>query len=170
MKKAVRRMWPQAYRQRCQVHKMRNVLSKLPRLMQGKMKKLVKQVFVAPSYALALKRGRSLVARFKDRFPSAMECLEKNLEECVTYLRFPTEHHKRIRTTNRIERLQGEGRHRTKVIPRFPTERSCLSLLFATLITASRRWRGVKMTPQIIRQLDRLRAERTSKTTREVAA
>jgi transposase-like protein len=170
LRKAIRRMWPHAYRQRCQVHRMRNVLSKLPRLMQGKMKKLVKQVFEAPSYEVALKRGRSLVARFKDRFPSAMECLEKDLEECVTYLRFPTEHHKRIRTTNRIERLQGEGRRRTKVIPRFPTERSCLSLLFATLITASRRWRGVNMTPRIIRQLDQLRAEGTSKTTSEAAA
>jgi len=73
LKKAIRRMWPQAYRQRCQVHRMRNVLSKLPRLIQGKMKKLVRQVFQAPSYEAALKRGRSLVARFKDRFPSAME-------------------------------------------------------------------------------------------------
>jgi putative transposase len=159
LNKAVRRMWPGAFRQRCQVHKMRNILAKLPRAMQGPMKRLVQQVFLAPSHALALKRGRALIARFRDRYPAAMECLERDLEECVTYLRFPASHHHRIRTTNRLERLNGEGRRRTKVIPRFPTEGSCLALLFATLVTASKRWRGVKMSPAEIRQLQQLRAE-----------
>jgi len=155
--KAVNRVWPHAYRQRCQVHKMRNILAKLPRLMQATMKRLVQQVFLAPSYAAALKRGRDLIARFKDRYTAAMACLERDLEECVTYLRFPAVHHKRIRTTNRIERLNGEGRRRTKVIPRFPTERSCLTLLYASLIAASKSWRGIPMTPAIVRQLDQLR-------------
>jgi transposase-like protein len=157
--KAVKRMWPRAYRQRCQVHKMRNILAKLPRVMLGQMKRLVQQVFLASSHALALKRGRALIAQFRDRYPAAMECLERDLEECVTYLRFPSVHHVRIRTTNRLERLNGEGRRRTKVIPRFPTERSCLALLFASLVTASRRWRGVKMTPAVIKQLQLLRVE-----------
>lgn len=149
--KAVRRMWPRAFRQRCQVHKMRNILAKLPRVMQRQIKPLVQQVFLAPSYALALKRGRALIARFRDRYTAAMECLERDLEECVTYLRFPAAHHHRIRTTNRLERLNGEGRRRTKVIPRFPTERSCLALLFASLVTASKHWRGVKMSPAAIK-------------------
>src|SRR5206468_548363 len=51
--KAVKRVWPRAYRQRCQVHKMRNILAKLPRLMQAKMKGLVHQVFLAPTHAMA---------------------------------------------------------------------------------------------------------------------
>jgi transposase-like protein len=83
---------------------MRNVVAKLPRLMQSKIKGLVHQVFGAPTYAAALKRGRDLIAKFKGRYPAAMECLERDLEECVTYLRFP-EAHQRIRTTNRLERL-----------------------------------------------------------------
>ena len=136
--KAVKRAWPHVYRQRCHVHKMRNILAKLPRLMQGKMKPLVQQVFLAPTYAAALTRGRDLIAKFKDRYPAAIECLERDLEECVTSLRFPEAHYQRIRTTNRLERLNGEGRRRTKVIPRFPTERSCLSLLYASLIAASK--------------------------------
>lgn len=159
LKKAVARMWPHAHRQRCQVHKMRNILAKLPRLMQARMKGLVHQVFLAPSYETALKRGRALVARFRDRYPAAMECLQRDLEECVTYLRFPAAHHRRIRTTNRVERLNGEGRRRTKVIPRFPTEQSCLTLLYASLIAASKRWRGVTITPAISRQLQALRGE-----------
>jgi len=157
--KAVRRMWPRAFRQRCQVHKMRNIMAKLPRMAQTQMKRLIRQVFLAPSHAVALQRGHALIARFRDRYSAAMECLERDLEECVTYLRFPAQHHHRIRTTNRLERLNGEGRRRTKVIPRFPTERSCLALLFASLVTASKRWRGVKMTPAVIKQLQQLRAE-----------
>lgn len=169
LKKAVRRVWPKAFRQRCQAHKMRNILAKLPKAMQAQMKKLVRQVFWAPSYAAGIKRGRALIARFKDRYPAAMECLEKDLEECVTYLRFPNEHQTRIRTTNRLERLNGEGRRRTKVIPRFPSERSCLSLLYATLLTASAKWRGVIMTSAILRKLDALRGETLTRT-EEMAA
>jgi putative transposase len=159
--KAIKRVWPHACRQRCQVHKMRNILSKLPRMMQPKMKALVQQVFRAPSYAAALKRGRDLIARFKDRYTAAMECLERDLEECVTHLRFPVDHHQRIRTTNRLERLNGESRRRTKVIPRFPTERSCLTLLYASLRTASKHWRGIPMTASHVRQLQQLRATLT---------
>lgn len=159
LKKAVKRMWPRAFRQRCQAHKMRNILAKLPRGMQGRIKGLVQQVFLVPSHAVALKRGRALIARFRDRYPAAMECWERDLEECVIYLRFPAAHHHRIRTTNRLERLNGEGHRRTKVIPCFPTERSCLTLLYASLVTASKRWRGVPMTPAMMKQLQQLRAE-----------
>jgi putative transposase len=113
-------------------------------------------VFLAPSYAKGLERGRALIARFRARYPSAMECLEKDLEECLTYLLFPKEHQKRIRTTNLLERTFEESRRRTKVIPRFPGERSCLTLMYATLITASRTWRGIVITPKILHALDKL--------------
>lgn len=167
--KAVKRVWPRAWRQKCQVHKMRNILAKLPRLMQASMKRLVQQVFLAPNYEVALKRGRALIARFRDRYPAAIECLERDLEECVTYLRLPEAHHRRIRTTNRLERLNGESRRRTKVIPRFPTERACLTLLYASLVTASRRWRGVPMTSAIVRQLQALRTTSSANTEEAVA-
>lgn len=168
--KAVKRVWPHAYRQRCLAHKMRNIVAKLPRLMQSKMKGLVHQVFGAPTYAAALKRGRDLIAKVKDRYPAAMECLERDLEECITYLRFPEAHHQRIRTTNRLERLNGESRRRTKVIPRFPTERSCLSLLYASLITASKHWRGIPMTVSHVKQLHQLRAAIAAPTKEEAVA
>jgi transposase-like protein len=89
-----------------------------------------------------------------------MACLEQDLEACLVYLKFPKDHHKSIRTTNLLERTFGEGRRRTKVIPRFPTETACLKLVFATLLTAAQRWRGVRMTPRILRELDALRQER----------
>ena len=97
---------------------MRNIFAKLPRLMQGKMKLLVQQVFLALTYAAALKRERDLIAKFTDRYPTAIEGLERDLEECVTYLRFPEAHYQRIQTTNRLEQLNGEGRRHTKNRPR----------------------------------------------------
>ncbi len=157
--RAVKQVFPRVRRQRCQVHKMRNILAKLPRLAQRELKPLLQQVFLAPDHRTALRRGKALLARFRARFPSAMECLEKDLEECLTYLCFPVEHRRRIRTTNLLERTFGESRRRTKVIPRFPGERACLTLLFATLITAAEKWRGVRMTPRILRALDALRPE-----------
>jgi len=157
VKKALREVFPHALRQRCQVHKMRNILAKLPKTIQAKMQPLIQQVFHAPTYDAGLRRGRTLIARFTARYPSAMACLEDDLEACLVHLKFPTEHHVRLRTTNLLERTFGEARRRTKVIGRFFTEASCLQLVYATLITASQHWRGVQMTPAILRQLETIR-------------
>jgi transposase-like protein len=156
--RAVKQVFPGVRRQRCQVHKLRNILAKLPKLAATQLKPLLQQVFLAPDHATGLRRGRALLARFRSRYPAAMECLETDLEECLTYLLFPTEHQKRLRTTNLLERAFEESRRRTKIVPRFPGERSCLTLMYATLITASRTWRGIVMTPRILRALDKLRA------------
>lgn len=155
--RAVKQVFPGVRRQRCQVHKLRNILAKLPKLAATQLKPLLQQVFLAPDHATGLRRGRALLARFRSRYPSAMECLEKDLDECLTYLLFPKEHQKRLRTTNLLERTFEESRRRTKVIPRFPGERSCLTLMYATLITAARTWRGIPMTAKILRALDKLR-------------
>jgi transposase-like protein len=163
LKRAVREVFPNARRQRCQVHKMRNILAKLPRMARPEMKRLVQQVFRAPNHETAIRRGKALLARFRRRFPDAMACLEADLEECVAHLIFPREHHKRIRTTNLIERTFGESRRRTKVIPRFPTEGSAMALIYATLITAAQSWRGVRITVAIQRALDQLRSAQSVK-------
>jgi len=158
LRKAVKQVFTGVRVQRCQVHKLRNILAKLPKLAAAQLKPLVQQAFLAPDHATGLRRGRALIARFRARYPEAMACLEKDLEECLTYLLFPKEHQRRLRTTNLLERTFAESRRRPKVIPRFPGERSCLTLLYATLITASRTWRGIPMTAKILRALDTLRA------------
>ena len=159
MKKAAREVFPNAKKQRCQVHRMRNILSKLPKSMIPEMKRLVQQVFLAPSYDKGMERGEKLIARFENRYPQAMECLKETLNETLAHLQFPKEHWKFIRTTNLLERTWGEARRRTKVIPRFPTETSCLKLVFAALIGSAKRWRGIRVTPEILRKLDTLRAK-----------
>ena len=96
--------------------------------------------------------------------------METNLEECLTALRFPEPHGKRIRTTNLLEQLFGEGRRRSKVIPRFMNEKSGLSLLFAVLVDASASWRGVKVIPAVSQQLGALRKGSNQGTSDALAA
>ncbi len=90
-------------------------------------------------------------------FPAAVKCLLSDREQLTSYLRFPLEHHRRIRHSNFIERTFGETRRRVKVIGRLPGEASCLNLVWAVLDRASRGWRGMTMTPTGTRQLADLR-------------
>jgi putative transposase len=99
-----------------------------------------------------------------------MKCLATGLEECLTVLRFPEMRRKRIRTTNLLERLFGEGQRRSKVIPRFMNERSGLSLMFAVLVDASAAWRGVKITPAISQEVEALRTSSKAQPANRLAA
>jgi putative transposase len=159
LRRAVRESFPGAWVQRCQVHRMRNILCKLPQKARPGLKKLILRAFRAASYEAGLQQAQALIARHQADYPEAMKCLRTDLEEVLTALRFPEAHRARLRTTNLLERLFGEGRRRTKVIPRFMTERSGMSLLFAVLVDASASWRGVRMTPALTRQLEALRKQ-----------
>ncbi len=85
-------------------------------------------------------------------------------------MRFPESHRKRIRTTNLLERLFGEGKRRAKVIPRFMNERSGLSLLFAVLVDATAAWREVKVSFTLVEQLEALRTASGAQPARQMAA
>ena len=105
------------------------------------------------------RRARRFIAKWKKLYPSAVACLEDNLEALLVHLRFPAEHHKRIRHSNLLERSFGETRRRVKVIGRLPGEQSCLTLVWAVLDRASKGWRGLTMTPKALRRLQDLRRE-----------
>src|SRR5262249_18840081 len=84
-------------------------------------------------------------ARYQALYPAAVKCLLTDREGLTAYLRFPAEHHNRIRHSNFIERTFGETRRRVKVIGRLPGETSCLTLVWAVLDRASAGWRGFTM-------------------------
>jgi transposase-like protein len=88
-----------------------------------------------------------------------MKSFADDLEASLAQLRLPVAHRKYARTTNLIERSFVEERRRTKVIPRFFTERSCLKLAFGALERAARRWQRVTITELEQRQLEILRKE-----------
>jgi putative transposase len=91
--------------------------------------------------------------------PAAMRSFQDDWQASIAYLRCPAIHHKRIRTTNLLERSFLEERRRTRTILRFFSEKSCLKLVFATLWRASQRWQGVRMSEIERQQLKLLRRE-----------
>ena len=170
LRKAVRECFPGAWVQRCQVHKMRNIVCKLPQKARAGIKKLIQKAFTAKSYKEGLEQARGIMAMYQEQFPEAMKCLGADLEEGLTALKLPEAHRKRIRTTNLLERLFGEGRRRSKVIPRFMSEASGLGLIFAVLWDASENWRGVRMTADQVQQIRSLRTNSVSQQAGEKAA
>ena len=159
LRKAVRHKFPDALVQRCQVHKMRNIVNKLPHVARPTLKKLIYKAFTARSYKKGMAQARTIITDYKESFPAAIKCLEQDLEETLAALKFPFVHRTRIRTTNLLERLFGEGRRRTKIIPRFNSEASGLSLVFAVLVDASEGWRGVRMKPYLEERLRQIAAD-----------
>jgi putative transposase len=158
--KAVRELWPDTLEQRCTVHALRNVTSKLPERHHQEVKARWWKAFdEARSPGEASRELQGIVADYKAAYPSAMAVIERDLDSLIAHLRFPSEHRKRIRTTNLLERTFVEVRRRTKVIGRFPGETSALSLIWAVLELSSRGWRGVKMNPRTVAEIERLRRQ-----------
>jgi transposase-like protein len=174
--KATRELWPDALEQRCTVHALRNVTKKLPERLHRELKARYWRILdEATSVAEARAGLQALAADYRASYPSAAAVIERDLDALVCHLRFPSEHRKRIRSTNLLERTFVEVRRRTKVIGRFPGETSALCLIWAVLELSSRGWRGVVMTPRAVAEIERLRRGQTSEpdqpsTTEEVIA
>ncbi len=152
--------------QSCLIHRARNLLAGVPKHAHSEVKADYWSIFddieQAPGTAAqaeARRRAKRFAAKWRKLFPAAVECLEEDFEHLISYLRFPKEHWKRVRHSNFIERTFGETRRRVKVIGRLPGEQSCLSLVWAVLDRASAGWRGVEMTPTVVRRLQNLRCE-----------
>ena len=162
---AVEQTMPAALRQKCLVHRARNVLSKVPKNAQGEVKADYWAIFdlpeqVAPgleAVAAVQTNIDRFAGRWRDAYPAAVRCLLTDREQLTHYLRTPREHWTRVRHSNFIERTFGETRRRVKVIGRLPGETSCLGLVWAVLDRASRGARGFTMTPTGLRLLQDLR-------------
>jgi len=162
---AVELVFPHSLRQRCAIHRARNILAKVSKADQDEVKAAYWRIFddinLSGERAIATARRRAgeFTKTYGGRYPTAVDCLNDDLASLLSYLRFPVAHHHRIRHSNFIERTFGETRRRVKVIGRLPGERSCLSLVWAVLDRASRGCRGVEMTPAAVRQLQDLRRQ-----------
>jgi putative transposase len=155
--KAIAEAWPAALSQRCTVHKLRNLLAKLPERLHRGVKARYWAAFEERSLTAAKTKLAALAADFAAAYPSFSRSLGDDLDALVCHLRFPYEYRKRIRSTNLLERTFVEVRRRTNVIGRFPGETSAPSLVWAVLELASRGWRGVTMTPKAVAEIERFR-------------
>jgi transposase-like protein len=137
---AVRRHLPEARRQRCTVHLERNVLTKLPQRLRGRVAKQLREIFDAPGATEARTRLREFAQGLGRQVPEALRCLEDGFSAATQFYAFPREHWTRIRSTNGLERLHGEVKRRTRSIGAFPDRDSALRLVTAVALETAHVW------------------------------
>ena len=153
--KAIEQCWPASDRQRCCVHRARNLYAKLPERERERVKQAYWQALDdAINEHDAKQRLQALVDQLdKDGYAAAARCLADDLDALVVHLRYPPRHRRRWRSTNLLERSLGEVKRRTKVMGRFPGEESCLTLVWAVLdLLITHQTNGIRFN-----QLDRQR-------------
>jgi transposase-like protein len=133
--KAVEQCWPASDRQHCAVHRLRNLLAKLP---ERERERIRGAYWEALDDATSPADGRDRLHALVDEldrggYTAAAKCLADDLDALVVHLRYPLRHRRRWRSTNLLERSLAEVKRRTKVIGRFPGETSCLTLVWAVL-------------------------------------
>jgi putative transposase len=131
---AITKKFPDSARQRCVVHKMDNVLSYVPTKQQEQLKPELKALFYQKDRQAADQAIAAFIEKYQSIYPTAIQCLQRDLEACLTFYAFPKEHWKTIRTNNVLERLFGEVKRRShKMAAAFRTEGSCLLLFYAVI-------------------------------------
>jgi putative transposase len=161
--KAINELWPDADRQRCSVHRLRNILAKLPN--RPELHERIKGAYWAALDEAtdpedAERRLRQLVAILEREFPSAAACLAEDLKALCVHLKYFPRLRKRFRSSNLLERSLEEVRRRTKVIGRFPGEASCLSLCWAVLDIFIAGARGLGLSDLEYREVVQLKTAR----------
>jgi putative transposase len=166
--KPVEQCWPASDRQHCAVHRVRNLLAKLP----DRERERVRQTYwQALDDATNERDGKQRLQALVDElgqagYTAAAKCLADDLDALVAHLRYPTRHRRRWRSTNLLERSLGEVKRRTKVIGRFPGETSCLTLVWAVLdLYITNATNGIRFS-----QLERQRLKQLRYDDREPAA
>jgi putative transposase len=130
---AVSELFSATPRQRCLVHKQRNVLNAIPRRERGDVQAELVGIWEQPSKQEALAQLAAFKAKYTQRYPEAVRSLVEDEEHLLTFYQFPAAMHRHIQTTNAIESLFSNVRQRTDQIDVFTTETSCLAIVWATI-------------------------------------
>ena len=123
-----------AKRQRCVMHKLENVLSYVPTKQRDQVRPELKGVFYQKDRQAADQAVAAFIEKYQKVYPTAVSCLQRDLEACLTFYTFPREHWKTIRTNNVIERLFEEVKRRShKIGAAFRNEDRCVLLFYAVI-------------------------------------
>ncbi len=130
---AVTQLFAATPRQRCLVHKQRNVLNAIPRRERADIQAELVGIWQQPSKLEALTQLAAFKAKYTQRYPEAVRSLAEDENHLLTFYAFPAAMHRHIQTTNAIESLFSNVRQRTDQIDVFTTETSCLTIVWATI-------------------------------------
>ena len=141
---ALARVFTETRSQRCWVHKTGNVLNKLPKGAQGKAKQDLQDIWMAETRADANSAFDEFIQTYQDKYPKAVECLEKDRETLLTFYDFPATHWQHIRTTNPIESTFATVRLRTAKTRGCVSRSTILSMVFKLGLSAEKGWRKLR--------------------------
>jgi putative transposase len=145
--KAMRQVWDGTKEQRCWVHKMANVLDKLPKGSQGKAKGMLHEIDLAETKEAAGKAFDLFVATYEAKYPKATECLEKDRDVLLAFYDYPAEPWVHIRTTNPIESVFATVRLRHAKTKGNGSRAACLAMVYKLMESASKSWRSLNGSP-----------------------
>jgi transposase-like protein len=131
LKASIGKLLPEACWQRCYVHFLRNALDSLPRKAQDDCLTELKWLYDRRDLAEAHRDLQGWLGRWGQKYGKLCQWVEENIEETFTFYRLPREHHKHLKSTNMLERLNEEIKRRTHVVRIFPNEAACLRLVRA---------------------------------------
>jgi len=137
---AIESVWPYVPRQRCWVHKLRNVANKARKCNEKACLNGARLIYLAPNRTEAAKRFRAWREEWAELEPKAVACLEADIEELLEFFGVPERFQRTMRTTNPIERVFKEVRRRTRTISCFTNRRSVDRMLYAVLAYQNTEW------------------------------
>ena len=140
LKAAIREILPEAVWQRCYVHFLRNALDYVPRKVDDDCLQELRWLYARCDLAEARNDLMAWLARWAGKYPRLTAWVEENLEETLSFYRFPRQHHKHLKSTNMLERLNEEIKRRTQVVRIFPNAQSCLRLIRALAVETHENW------------------------------
>jgi transposase-like protein len=141
--RALEQVYPEVKQQRCWVHKLRNVLEKLPQRLQEKAKEFLREVMNAPDRESARSAMREFRLEFGAKYERAVLCLEEDEDELLRFMEFPAEHWVHLKTTNVIESVFAPAKGRTKKTKGAGSRKAGLAMAYKLITMAQGRWRKI---------------------------
>jgi len=151
--KALGEVWPTTREQRCWVHKMANVLNKLPKRQQPKAKRSLQEIWMAETRSQAETAFDAFIESYQLKYEKAADCLAKDREALLAFYDFPAEHWKHLRTSNPIESTFATVRHRTIRSKGCLSNKTALAMVFKLVDAAQKTWRrldGHNQLPKVV--------------------
>lgn len=138
---ALREVLPETREQRCWVHKLSNVLDKLPKRLRPRAKAELREIMYAETREVAVEARDAFATSYKAKYPKAVESLQRNEELLLTFFDFPAEHWIHLRTSNIIESAFATVRLRQRTTKGPGSRNKGLTMAFKLLDMAQKRWR-----------------------------
>ena len=145
--------------QRCRVHFMRNILAHIPILGKEFFASRLKQIWLQPDYKTTLAYAETLMDEYEGKYPAAIQILASELEDSLQFYHFKQVDHRKISSTNMLERLNREIHRRTNVVGVFPNQDSYIRLETNYLMEYHEDWsaRRSYINPKILQEIQEQR-------------